>query len=95
MRAMGHDPTQTPEVRGRRRATVSKQRKPIAAWRDDQSLEGVDFRRDILPTLQGLPVRVIAAAMGASISHGPKVRSGLIVPHRRHWKALLALVSVR
>jgi hypothetical protein len=67
---------------------VSKQRKAIAAWRDDGSLKGVDFRRDILPKPQGLPARMIAAAMGACISHGSKVRGGKLVPHRRHWKAL-------
>jgi hypothetical protein len=53
------------------------------------ALDGVDFRRDILPKLQGLPVRVIAEAMGATISHGSKVRSGHTVPHKRHWKALI------
>lgn len=51
----------------------------------------MDFRRDILPKLQRLPVRVIADAMGASISHGSKVRSGLLVPHRRHWSSLFKL----
>ena len=57
------------------------------------SLNGVDFRRDILPKLQGVPVRVIAEAMGASISHGSKVRSGLLVPHKRHWHRLQRLAS--
>jgi hypothetical protein len=52
----------------------------------------VDFKRDILPKLQGLPVRVIADAMGTGISHGSKVRGGLIVPHRRHWRVLETLV---
>lgn len=51
----------------------------------------MDFRRDILPKLQRLPVRVIAEAMDASISHGSKVRGGKLVPHRRHWKALKGL----
>jgi hypothetical protein len=55
------------------------------------SLDRVDFRRDILPRLQGLPVRVIAEAMGSSASRGSKVRSGLLVPHKRHWIALRAL----
>jgi hypothetical protein len=36
----------------------------------------VDFRRDILLKLQRLPVRAIAEAMVASISHGSKVRGG-------------------
>ncbi|MGB8907309.1 MAG: hypothetical protein WCC84_01035 [Candidatus Cybelea sp.] len=36
--------------------------------------KGVDFRRDILPKLQQLPVSMIAEVMGASLSHGSKVR---------------------
>jgi len=93
MRAAGHDPTIAPEAQRRRAATASKQRKAVAAWRDDGSLDHVDFRRDIRPKLQCLPVRVIAEAMGASISHGSKVRSGLLVPHKRHWRALEKIVQ--
>jgi hypothetical protein len=63
------------------------------AWRDDGSLDGVDFRRDILPKLQSLPVRVIAAAMGTGISHGSKVRSGKLVPHSRHWNRLMQMLG--
>ncbi len=92
MCAAGHDPTTTPEAQRRRAATASNQRKAAAAWQDDGSLDRVDFRRDILPKLQNLPVRLIAEAMGASISHGSKVRSGLLVPHKRHWAALRDLV---
>jgi hypothetical protein len=44
-----------------------------------------------LPKLQSLPVRVIAEAMGASLSHGSKVRGGKLVPQKRHWKALKRL----
>ena len=55
----------------------------------------MDFRRDILPKLQSLPVRVIAEAMGARISHGSKVRGGKLVPHRRHWKALIVVTKGR
>jgi hypothetical protein len=39
---------------------------PYGCAGDDGSLERVDFRRDILPKLQGLPVHVIAEAMGCS-----------------------------
>ena len=91
MRAAGHDPTATPEARRRRAATASQQRKAVVAWRDNGSLDGVVFRRDILPKLQRLPVRVIAEAMAASLSHGSKVRGGKLVPHRRHWKTLLRM----
>jgi hypothetical protein len=41
----------------------------------------VDFRRDILPKLKILPVRVIAEAIGASISHDSKVRNWRLIPH--------------
>jgi hypothetical protein len=91
MRAAGRDPTTTPEAQRRRAARASQQRKAAVAWRDDGSLDGEDFRRDTLPKLQGLPVRLIAEAMRASISHGSKVRGGRLVPHKRHWKALLHL----
>jgi hypothetical protein len=53
----------------------------------------MDFRRDILPKLQRLPVRVIAEAMSARIPHGSKVRCGKLVPHQRHWKALSLLAK--
>jgi hypothetical protein len=88
MRAKGHDPTNTPEARRRKSATASAQRRAGVSWRDDGSLDRVDFKRDILPKLQCLPVRAIAEAMGCSISHGSKVRNGHLVPHKRHWKAL-------
>jgi hypothetical protein len=91
MRAAGHDPTTTREAQRRRAATASKQRKAVAAWRDDGSLDRVDFRRDILPRLQTLPVRTIAEAMGCSGSHGSKVRGGQLVPHKRHWLILQKL----
>ena len=78
MRAAGHDPTTTREAQRRRAASASKQRKAVAAWRDDGSLDGADFRRDVPPKLQGFPVRMIAEAMGASISHGSKVRAGVV-----------------
>lgn len=95
IRAAGRDPTQTPEVQRRRAATASQQRKAAVAWRDDGSLGGVDSRRDILPKLQSLPVRVIAEAMGANISHGSKVRGGKLVPHKRHWRVLIDLVAAQ
>jgi hypothetical protein len=91
MRATGYDPSTTPEAQHRRAATASQQRKAAVAWRDDGSLDGVDFRRDILPKLQRLPVRAIAEAMDASLSHGSKVRGGKLVPHKRHWPALALL----
>jgi len=91
MRAAGRDPTNSKEARLRRSSTAMKQRKAGVAWRDDGSLEEVDFVRDILPGLQRLPVKALAETMGCSISHGSKVRNGHLIPHRRHWKRLATI----
>ena len=48
--------------------------KPSRRGADDGSLDGLEFRRNILPKLQDLPVRTIAEAMGTTNSHGSKVR---------------------
>jgi hypothetical protein len=95
MRAAGHDPTATPEAQKRRAKSASKQRNAVTAWRDDGSLDDINFRRDILPQLQSLLVRVIADAMGTTISHASKVRGGKLVPHKRHWNALRHLMQNR
>lgn len=91
MRAAGYDPTTEPAAQRRRAASASRQRKAVVAWCDDGSLDSVDFRRDILPKLQRLSVRVIAEAMGCTGSHGSKVRGGKLVPHKRHWNKLRRL----
>jgi ribosomal protein L37E len=88
MRAAGFDPTNTKAAQKRRSQSAMRQRRAVVAWKDDGSLEGIDFTRDILPGLQTVLVRVIAETMGSSLSHGSKVRSGRLVPHKRHWKAL-------
>ena len=48
-------PTATPAVQRSRAAAASQQRKAIATWLNDGAVDGVDFRRDILPKLQSLP----------------------------------------
>jgi hypothetical protein len=57
LRAAGQDPGMTPDAQRRRAASASEKRRAVVTWRDDGSLDAVDFRRDILPKLQGLPVR--------------------------------------
>ncbi|MFY9710869.1 MAG: metalloregulator ArsR/SmtB family transcription factor [Candidatus Cybelea sp.] len=87
LRAAGQNPRRLPRSSAPPHRIASQQRKAVAAWRDDGSLDGVDFKRDIHPEIQGLPVRVIAEAIGASISRGSKVRSGRLVPHMPATKA--------
>ena len=52
-----------------------------------------DFKRDILPGLQGVTLRRIIEATGLSKRFASQIRNGLAIPHRRHWAALASLVS--
>jgi CRISPR-associated endonuclease Cas1 len=52
-----------------------------------------DFKRDILPELQGVTLRRIMEATGLSKRFASQIRNGLAVPHRRHWDALLVLLE--
>ncbi len=92
MRAAGHDPAHDSRSSAPPRRDGSQQRKAAIAWRDDGSLDGVDFRRDILPKLQSLPVRMIAEAMGAASRTVRRFRGGKLVPHKRHWLTLRRLI---
>jgi hypothetical protein len=57
----------------------------------DGSADDRDFKRDILPGLQGVTLRRIMEATGLSKRLASQIRSGLAVPHRRHWAALSML----
>lgn len=56
-------------------------------------MDRIDFRRDVLPRLQEIPVRMIAEATDASISHASKVRNNHLIPHGCHWRALDKLAA--
>jgi hypothetical protein len=73
------DPTSTSPSKSPRRRLVDKLCR-LGVHLVRGSLDRVDSRRDILPRLQGLPVRVIAEVMGSSVSHGSKVQCDWLVP---------------
>jgi len=50
------------------------------------------FRREILPRLHGLPLGLIARAIGVSEGYASFIRRGLRIPHPRHWDALKSMV---
>jgi len=91
LRAQGRDPRDTDVVRKKRKAKASANRCAVVAWKDDGSLDGIDFKTDILPTLQNIPVRIVCKALGCSASYACKIRKGQFIPHKRHWKALYAM----
>ena len=89
-RAEGSDPAHGGEAgraKGLRNAAHSAAN---AAWEVEHGNGWVpnEFRRDILPMLQGAPLRAIAAATGLSLRYCSLIRRGEEVPHGRHWLTL-------
>jgi len=52
------------------------------------------FRLDVLPALQGVPVRELARRTGLSVAYCARIRRGEEVPHARWWARLRELDSV-
>lgn len=46
------------------------------------------FRREVLPGLQGVPLRELARRTGLSVSNCARIRRGEAVPHERWWGVL-------
>jgi CRISPR-associated endonuclease Cas1 len=59
------------------------------AWLNEQN-----YREKIHPSLAGVPVRVVASALGVSQPYASNIRSGKVQPHPRHWQALARLAGI-
>ena len=87
-RANGGDPTNTPTAAAKRSASLSQRKHEELAWEDPPELSGWTterYRDEILPRLQAQPLSNIQQATGLSISACSRIRSGQLLPHRRHW----------
>jgi hypothetical protein len=60
---------------------------------DWESLDSTLYNAEIAPRIRELASEHIRAATGLSVSYARRVRFGHHVPHRRHWRALLALID--
>jgi hypothetical protein len=92
--AAGNDPRRDPEVNRKRAVAISEGHRRNREWKRERGAQGRDeawFRREVLPKLDGCPLKVLAAATGLSLVSCSRIRSGLRPPHRRHWDAFLAL----
>ncbi len=95
-RTEGNDPAHGGEAgraKGQRNAAHAAAN---AAW---EATHGTDwdpeeFRREILPKLQTVPLSLIMEATGLSGRYSSLVRRGEEVPHPRHWVALSGLGGV-
>lgn len=90
LRAEGRDPTQSREARKQRGIKNSQRMQEQKVWEAEHGTDADPdmFKREILPRLQGLPLRVLAKATGLSQQYCSSIRRGKNLPHQRHWKAL-------
>jgi hypothetical protein len=90
-RELGDHPSARAEVRARIGASqrAQAQRRQMAGEESDGFGYGVSgFVRLVLPRIQALSPRVLAAATGLSPGYCALIRDGKRIPHRRHWAAL-------
>lgn len=103
-RAAGTDPAHGGEAGKARGRTNAAHVAAIIEWEREQNelpeagagthpetVRDASFACDILPALQGVPLRAMANATGLTPGYCSFVRRGLKVPHRRHWNVLIQL----
>ena len=91
------DPTQAPEIRGRRGAAIAARKRVLSEW-EKANLGTVHdpelFLREILPRLATVKLSEIVGATGMSKASASDVRCGKWTPHVSTWSALAALTGV-
>src|SRR5271169_267937 len=88
------DPRQTPELRGRRGASIAARKRAQHEWEETNSAQSHDsdyFRREILPGLARVKLADIMAATGISKSFASQIRAGKFTPHESTWHDLARL----
>lgn len=90
LRMRGQDPAASDRAKAKLRDSQRKRRAEESAWdrANPQVVDPAVFRRDVLPLIQGVPVRRLAALTGLSVGHCALVRRGLRTPHPRWWDVL-------
>jgi CRISPR-associated endonuclease Cas1 len=92
-RDAGTDPAHTAEARRKQSVRAAENVRANAEWERAHSSAtlALDFTKDILPGLQSLALTQIMVATGLSLRYCSLIRSGLKVPHPRHWHALASI----
>lgn len=90
LRALGKDPAHGGEAgrkRGRRNADHVRANTEWESSHGGREVD-IDFARDVLPLLEGVPLSAMGEATGLSLRYCSLIRRGLKAPHPRHWEAL-------
>jgi hypothetical protein len=94
--AEGNDPRASDRVGPKRGEAISKQHRRNRNWSRAHDAENRDeawFLRQVTPRLDGFTLAQIAKATGLSLAACSRIRAGARIPHPRHWKAFLALIT--
>jgi hypothetical protein len=88
----GHDPSHTAEAERKRGATISERKHANTDWetRYGKLTDLGAFEREILPTIQQVPLSRLMRATGLSLRYVSQIRRGEKTPHPRHWQSLRA-----
>jgi hypothetical protein len=92
-RAEGTDPAHSKEARRKQGLRAAQNVRANGDW-EKENLSGgldLDFKRQILPGIQAVPLSRIMEATGLSQRCCSLILRGLKVPHRCHWQALQAV----
>jgi hypothetical protein len=95
-RAEGVDPSHGGDAAERRGAKSARRKRVSREWETAHPGTIADrelFHREILPTLQGVPLSDLVRATGLTHSYLSQIRRGKKVPHPRHWPAFLSRTS--
>ena len=88
LRAEGRDPTVTVDARHKLGRANRRRQLDAARWNAEHGQpDNETFTREILPTLQDVPLSQIMEATGLSLRYCSQIRRGY-VPNPRHWESL-------
>lgn len=87
LRAEGQDTSHGGLAGQRRGATHVQRMREAREWEAEHGAERDPeaFKRDILPKLQGVPLRKLMEATGLSLRYCSLIRRGDKTPHPKHW----------
>jgi hypothetical protein len=93
--AAGNDPRRSAAVNHARGEAISEGHHRNRSWAREHPGQRDEawFKREIVPRLDGLTLKEIAAATGLSLAASSRVRAGTRVPHARHWETLMRIVQ--
>jgi CRISPR-associated endonuclease Cas1 len=90
LQEQGQDPARSATARVKVGTANRTRRKEELAWDRDHPNhpDPAEFQRQVLPLIQGVPLRQLAVRTGLSVTYCGEIRRGLHTPHPRWWEAL-------